>query len=309
MVSVAFGPNDGLIYVWDGTQILKQTSLNATTYATIGSVGDNNADAAPIAFSKNADEMIVGNGGGGTGVNAAAHAGKIFAIPAGGGSSSTAIGPGVPFSASFLAAPFASSNTKLFIDQGNSTFTASSVSVFDYLSGANNLVINNIPGASTDMAFHAGRLYAGVGFGPEAGEIRSFSLSALQTALDTLTPLDWTAGQLFNSANNNSGAGMFFDAHGDLFAGGGEGLTVFDPQGNPTFYDNNGYTYLNYDPFFDRVLVTGFGTQQGIYPTAALAVPEPAAWMLAVCGSLGCAAAMRRRRCKRADSRRRVGES
>ena len=152
------------------------------------------------------------------------------------------------------------------------------------------MLIPSIPGNGASIAVGGGRLYVGIGYGPERGEIRSFSLTDLATALSSSTTLPWTAGTAFNLADNNSGAGMFFDHRGYLFVGGGNGVTVFDALGHAATYDNGGYTNVTYDPLDDRVLVTGFGQQQGIYPASAFAVPEPSTLALATAGALWLAA-------------------
>ena len=167
--------------------------------------------------------------------------------------------------------------------------------MLDQLLGTNVPIIENIPGASTSMAVGGGRLIVGVGFGPSRGELRSFGLDALEAAYLGV-PLDWTNGSVFNSDDNNSGAGMFFDARGYLFVGGSDGVTVFDTQGNSRVYENQGFTSVEYDSANDRFLVTGFGAEQGIYPAAAFLVPEPGTGVLAVLLMLLAAPLLRRRR-------------
>ncbi len=196
----------------------------------------------------------------------------------------------------FLAAPLGSSNDRFFIDQGNASFTGSSVSVFDDTDGTNVTVITDIPGASTSMALSAAdRLYVGVGFGPQRGELRSFAVADLLAAYNSATPLDWTSGQVFNDVDNNSGSGLFFDARGYLFAGGPNGVTVFDTAGNSEFYDNSGFTTVDYDPVHDLVLVTGFGDQQGLYPASMFFTPEPGALALAAIAIVALLPSLRRK--------------
>jgi hypothetical protein len=278
-IAAAFGPSDGLLYVWNGAQVLKQNAIDSSSFTSIGNVGSGSADAGPMAFSRDASRILVGNGAGG--FVGGANSGLVFGIPASGGSSNVPIAD-AEFHNSFLAAPLGASNDKFFINSGNVSFTASSVSVLDQLTGTNVPVIENIPGASTSMAVGGGRLYVGVGFGPSRGELRSFAIPALDTAYTNTSPIDWTSGQLFNSVDNNSGAGMFIDARGFLFVGGPDGVTVFDTSGNARLYDNQGFTIVDYDPTQDRFLVTGFGSEQGIYPAAAFLVPEPGAGTLAL---------------------------
>jgi hypothetical protein len=146
------------------------------------------------------------------------------------------------------------------------------------------------------MAIDAfGRFYVGVGFGPSVGQLRSFNLAALENAYNTATPLDWNTGDVFNAINNNSGAGMFFDARGYLFVGGPNGVMVFDGSGNSRLYDNNGFTSIVYDSVNDRVLVTGFGEYQGLYEANLFQVPEPSSVLLALIAGVALVPAARRR--------------
>lgn len=294
-VATAFGPNDGLLYVWTGNSVLRQDAINSNAFSSLGSAGSGSADAGPIAFSRDASTLLVGNGSGG--MLGGVHAGQLFTLPAVGGSGNAA--GNVPFHFTLLAAPLGASNTRYFINQGEASFTTSSVSVFDAATSSNVSVIASIPGASSSMAIDGGRLMVGIGFGPHRGDLRSFALADLETALANETPLDWSTGTLFNDLDNNSGAGMFYDARGFLFVGGPGGLTVFDTSGASMFYDNGGFSSVVYDPFGDRFLLTGFGSQQGIYPAAMFFhVPEPGSVALALMagislvGYVGC----RRRR-------------
>ena len=67
------------------------------------------------------------------------------------------------------------------------------------------------------------------------GQIRRFTLPLVDLAAAGAT-LDWNQGQLFNNAANNSGNGMFFDARGNLFVGGPNGVAVFNASGASQFY-------------------------------------------------------------------------
>jgi hypothetical protein len=277
-VSVTYGPSDGLMYVWNGAQVLRQDAPLSAGFTSIGNVGSGSADPGAIAFSRDASALLLGNGAGG--FEGGSHAGRIFTIPSGGGNQDASIAT-VPFHDTFLAAPLGSSNNKFFVDQGNASFTGSSVSVLDNTTGTNVPVIQNIPGASTSMAIGAGRLFVGVGFGPMGGHLHSFLLSDLETAYNASIPLNWTSGNVFNDQDNNSGFGLFFDARGWLFSGGPSGVTVFDAAGNFRLYDNSGFTGVVYDGVNDRVLVTGFGDHQGLYPASMFQVPEPSTVVMA----------------------------
>ena len=82
-IATAFGPSDGLLYVWNGAQVLKQNAVDSASFTSIGNVGSGSADAGPMAFSRDASRILVGNGAGG--ILAGANSGLIFGIPSGGG--------------------------------------------------------------------------------------------------------------------------------------------------------------------------------------------------------------------------------
>ncbi len=297
-VDVAFGPSDGLAYVWDGAQVLKQNGPNSAQFTPIGSVpSGNSADVGPISFSGDGTNLLLGNGAGG--VLQGSFNGLIFGMPSTGASVSSPVG-NAAFNTSFAALP--ATSDQYFVDEGvlvgTETFpSASSVSFFNSTTHADTTLIPNIPGNSASVVVHNGQLYVGIGFGPERGEIRSFALSTLENALSTSSTVPWTSGQLINSLDNNSGAGMFFDDRGFLFVGGGNGVTVFDTQGHSRVY-LNGFTSLVYDSFDDRVLVTG--DKVGIYPASAFVVPEPSTAMLATAaGAVLLAIALWRRNVRR----------
>ncbi len=289
-----FGPQDGLLYVWTGARLLRQDAPFSNSFTSLGTVGSGSADAGPIAFSHDGSQLLLGNGTGG--MQGGAHAGQIFSVPASGGNSNTPVG-NVMYQHSFLAAPLGNPSSTYFVNQGNASFSGSNVSLFDSASGSTVSVIDNIPGASTSLTSDSsGRLYVGVGFGPQRGHLRRFSLHDLENAYNTATPLDWNDGELFNAVDNNSGAGMFFDSRGMLFVGGPNGVTVFDQNGKSTFYDNGGYSDVLYDPIHDFVLVTGWGEYQGAYPIANFQVPEPSSVVLAGIACLALVFCARRRK-------------
>jgi|GEM_PF-1873504 len=306
--SVRFSPANGLLYAWNGAQVFRQDAPSVSTFTSIGAINaagghQNSADPGPIAFSQDGAQIVVGNGAGG--LQGGADTSLIFTLPATGGSSNTASGA-VDFHNDFLGVPGATG--KYFVDQGNASFDGSSVSVFDAGTGSNKQVITGIPGSSTSMGINgAGRLFVGAASttfppaapSPHAGEIRSFALADLAAALSSNSPLDWNSanGALFNSAPNNSGAGMFFDARGYLFTGGPNGVTVFDTLGNAQVFNNPaGYTAVTYNPANDQLLLTTFFSNTGtLYQAGAFAVPEPASLLmgllaLAALAAIGCRA-------------------
>src|SRR5207253_240884 len=95
--------------------------------------------------------------------------------------------------------------------------------------------------------------------------------------------LEWTAGQLFNSADNNSGAGMSFDSRGNLFVGGPDGVSVFNSSGGSQLYATGASSFpiVMYNAANDQFAFTlnGFNDPQGlgfnprIYRAAEFAAP------------------------------------
>ena len=165
--------------------------------------------------------------------------GAFWTMPVSGGSAAHVAGGGVPYSYDALALPAAStiprSASKYIVNAGSSDYTSSSLSIFDASTGTDKVVIANGPGATTSIAINPknNSLYVGVGYGADVGKIYSFSLSQIDSAYESGTPIDFlSGGVLFDSNGTGSqiGAGMFFDKDGYLFAGG-FGFTVFRPDG------------------------------------------------------------------------------
>jgi autotransporter-associated beta strand protein len=275
--SLRFGP-DGLIYAWDGQQVWRQSGVNVDSFgdAAIGTVSTTGADAGPINFSQNGQTILVGNGYGGySGSN-----GLLYAMPLSGGAATTPVGT-VPNHFDLVPAPAAStmpsSGTKFIVDAGSADFATSEVEVFDYATGRPAIpLIQNIPGASSAIAFDsANRLYVGIGSGNQQGQIRRFTLPSLDLAVSSGLPLDWNQGQLFNSVNNNSGSGMLFDARGNLFVGGPDGVAVIDKNGAGQLYGTgpSSYAAVTYNPTNDQIVITPYGSNPSIYHSSSFNVP------------------------------------
>ncbi|MFI5377822.1 MAG: PEP-CTERM sorting domain-containing protein [Tepidisphaerales bacterium] len=298
---------DGQLYVWDGANILYETTPGARPFTILspGGIGSGSADTAAINFTSDGSTVVVGNGAGGLAgaIDPSDPSnGLIFTIPIGGGTShqSADVNDHVDFIPLPSISTLANAHQKMLVDEGAPGLT-SAVSIVDLTSGANTAIITSIPGAGTSLAMDgANRLYVGIGYdgkttGSHRGDIRRFDWTAVETAFLNHTPLDWTAGQLFNSpTNNNSGAGMFFDSRGYLFVGGNEGVAVFAPDGTGQVYDLGlGYVTLTYNPAADQFFAKPFsGDTLNVYNAAAF-VPEPAALLLPALAALGL---LRRRR-------------
>jgi hypothetical protein len=224
--------------------------------------------------------------------------GVLWTMPAAGGAAAQVTGSGVPYAYDAVALPAAStitgSSAKYLVDQGNSSYSSSSVSICDTSTGSNVPVIINDPGATTSIAINPKNytVYIGVGAGPNAGQIYSFSLNQIDSAYNSGEPIDFlSGGTLFDSTATGlqSGAGMFFDGNGYLFSGG-DGITVFRPNGTIVYDQPSGGKYgfaaLTYDPADNEVLEVPYGSQTGTLYNAARfePTPEPSTFAL-LCGA------------------------
>lgn len=275
----------GLLFVWDGVNIWKQSSPNAPLALFASNVGSGSADAGPINFSFDHSTLFFGNGAGG--MLGGAQNGKIFSFdlitttP-----SASSIGLAKDqFDFIPLPASTALLNPgNLLLVNSAVGWTGSQVSIATLHTPSNIPVIANIPGAATSLVFDASNnLYVGIGYGDDRGDIRKFALSSIESAFASQTPLDWTLGTLINptSSANNSGAGMFFDSRGYLFVGGNEGLAVFGPDGVAKTYDiGPGFSRITYNPAADQFLVLSYASNNGAVYNATAFVPEPGALML-----------------------------
>ena len=272
--------SSGNLYAWDGLSVWEQSG-GTGAFNNIGAVAaGNSADAGPISFSQDGQSLLLSNGAGGYlggGCN-----GVFWTMPASGGTAAQVTGSGVPYTGDAVALPAAStipgSSTKYIVNAGTSDYTSSSLSIFDASTGSNQVVIDNGPGATTSIAINPknNSLYVGVGYGPDAGNIYSFTLSQIDSAYNSATPIDFlSGGTLFNptATGSQSGAGMFFDNNGYLFSGG-DGITVFRPDGTISYDQPAGaadgyYDTLTYDPANNEVLKVPYGSSTGTLYNAA----------------------------------------
>ena len=276
--------SSGNLYAWDGVSVW-MLSASGGTFSKIGSVtADNSADAGPINFSQDGKTLLLGNGSGGFQM---AGLGVFWTMSASGGAGEQVAG-GVPYNYDAVPLPKTSSipgsGTKYLVDEGNSYWNGSTVSLFDAATGSNQVVIGGIPGASASIAINPknNSVYVNVGYGNDVGDIRSFSLAAITAAYNSGNPQPFASGPQFDSTGTGfqNGGGMFFDSNGYLFSGG-DGVTVFRPNGTIFYNQANdgpyGFAWLSYDPANNRVLaVPDDGSQMATLYNAGEF--EPGAW-------------------------------
>ncbi len=281
--------SSGNLYAWDGLSAWEQSG-GAGAFTNIGSVDSGNAaDAGPITFSQDGQTLLLSNGAGGA--LGGSYNGVFWTMPASGGAATQVTGSGIPYTYDALALPAAATipgaGSKYVVYEGNSSYAASALSVLDSSAGTSQVIIANGPGATTSIAFNPqdNSLYVGVGYGPDAGNIYSFSLSQIDSAYSSRMPLNFlSAGKLFDPAGTGSqtGGGMFFDKNGYLFSGG-DGITVFSPNGTICYDQPAGsadgyFDELVYDPVNNEVLKIPFGASAGILYNAAAFEPAAAIW-------------------------------
>ena len=288
--------SSGNLYAWDGLSVWEQSG-GTGAFSSIGSVTPGNqADAGPISFSQNGTSLLLSNGAGGFYFSGN---GGFYTMPASGGSATQVVGSGVPYAYDALALPAAStipnSSTKYIVNEGNSTYDGSSLSIFDTTTGSDTVVVDNGPGATTSIAINPknNSVYVGIGYGPDQGNIYSFSLAKIDSAYLSGTPIDFlSGGTLFNpiATGAQNGAGMFFDSNGYLFSGGG-GTTVFRPDGTICYDQVSGaadgyYASLTYDPATNEVLKVPYGSSTGtLYNAADFESAAAAVWANPMGGS------------------------
>ena len=286
--SLRFGAN-GLIYAWDGQSVWRQAGVNIDSFGAtpIGTVPSKGADAGPINFSQDGKTLLIGNGSGGLDFSGAS-SGLLFTMPATGGTATPA--GTLLYHFDFVPAPVAStipnSATKFIVDRGSADFSSSEVDVFDDATGTS---------ASVDPKHPRRQLVDCLRFRQSALRLNRFRAGSRTNSEVHAGParprrrrcaLDWTSGQLFNSADNNSGSGMFFDARGDLFVGGPNGIAVFDQSGASQSYSTGVDSFPSISPnaVNDQFALLLGGTNDPlslgysplIYRAADFSVPSPA---------------------------------
>ena len=268
--SFDFGPN-GAVYAYDGLNVFGRVGgffeqINDAPLNVAGS------DAGPITVA--GDTIYVGTGFGGRDFSGDS-SGLTFSLPIDGGDFAAVPGR-TAFQFDFAAVPGA--GDVLAVNRGNATFDGSSVDFYDAGDGSLTPFVTDIPGASTAVGFGDFRgqtsLFAGVGFGERAGEVRAFDLGG--------GTVDFDAGDLVLPAGSGvSGTGFFVSDAGLFFAGQGigGGVTVVTPGGETFDFGglSDGFNAIAYDAATDRFASESGGVVR-IFEASdfAAAIPEPA---------------------------------
>ena len=247
-VTAAFGPSDGLLYVWNGAQVLKQNAIDSASFTSIGNVGSGSADAGPIAFSRDASRLLLGNGAGGFvgGANCgpdlrhSRHRRKQRR-----GDRRRRVSQFVPGRAARASRTTSSSSIRA---THASPPAASRCSI--NLTGTNVPVIENIPGASTSMAIGGGRLYVGVGFGPS-----SRRASQLRDLARSTRPIPTPRQSIGRPARcstrwTTTAARACSSTPADFCSWAAPTVSRYSTRRDTSrLYDNQGFTSVDYDPF------------------------------------------------------------
>jgi hypothetical protein len=208
---------DGRIYSIVGNAVMRQNSLNGSTFSQVASLPAGSISpfgASFLRFSPDGRRLAIGDGN----FNAAASVYIIDADPLDTpiASSTPAVitntAPTPNFDASW------DSTSRLFITGSRASDFVPIVNRLDLPSSAITTVITNIGGASGGITLHNNRLFTGSGFMP-TGEIRSFDLASLSGA----PAAPFSSGALFGSVLSASPLG--FDESGDLLVGGGDAFS------------------------------------------------------------------------------------
>lgn len=213
---------DGRIVIFTGTEVRIQTKKGSSSFDLVGNLPPEfrgGSDPAFVLSGGGGSFFVLGTGAGGSKFPNQPFNGSIFVLPrTGGQAQSVAL---IPFHA---AANFRQP-LELFINRGEPNFSRSAVERLDLITKKVLTVIDNIPGASSGVGIDRhGNIYTGIGLDPNGtrtGEIRRFSQTDINRAIQTRIPLDFDSDGVF-VAKVLSAGNLLFDHEGDLWVGGGD---------------------------------------------------------------------------------------
>lgn len=216
------GP-DGLLWGISGTNILRQTGVNAGSYQVIGSVPSGTVSTFGASFFRMNQNGFIAIGDNNFGASARVHILESAQL-----STSAPTGTRSAITGNFDAAW--SGNNLLVTGVGAITADfipyVSRIEVTDTaLPLSARRILSGIGGASGGIAINGDTLITGVGFaggGFVAGDMRAFSTAAL---LSVSMPFAYGSGTQVPGGPVLSASPLAFDALGQLLVGGGDSAT------------------------------------------------------------------------------------
>ncbi len=227
------GP-DGRIYTVVGDAIMRQDSVNGSSYTQVASLPSGlvgSFGASFIRFSPDGHKFAIGDGNFTT--TASVHVIDADPLNSSVMSSAPAVVTASAITPNFDAAWDA--NSRLFITGARSTDFMPIVNRLDLPAtpgGPTSVttVLTNIGLGSGGIAINSGRVFTGCGFLP-TGEIRSFDVAALSGP----TSVPFSTGALFGSVL--SAYPLAFDEVGSLLVGGGDSFSGTSEYGYAAILD------------------------------------------------------------------------
>lgn len=265
--------NQGRVVSVDSSgQIRRQSSPTSSVHSVLGSL----PGSAPLSFG--ASFVRLGNSGqvaiGDNGVQ-----GRVYSLNLGDLSTSTPTVPASTIVPNNYDALWVDSST--LIVAGTESFIAPASVYRASIGGPRTEVISNIGAGSGGLAQRSGSVYSGVGFGTGAGDVRAFSLAALQSASG---PTLFSSGSLAASANTASA--LSFDGLGNLVVAGSGGVRIINLTTNSIFdlqLPTSGFYFARFSETTGEILVKEFNDS---FVSRWSIIPAPAALPALAVGSI-----------------------
>ncbi len=225
------GP-DGRVLALVGSQIVRQSAPNASTYAPLGSLPAGTVSSFGASFLRVNSDGVLAIGDGNFGDSSRVHFVELPQLSTGAPTPTRSLLLG-NFSAAW-------NGSNLFV-AGAGLTGSPFVARVEYSDAAiplsSSQVMSGIGGASGGVAISGPTLYTGVGFGGGgfvAGDLRSFSVNAL-TVTDAVFP--YSTGSLVPGSPIFSASPLATDPLGNLYVGDGRfgtdaasGVVAIDPD-------------------------------------------------------------------------------
>jgi len=219
---------DGRVMMLDGTDVVVQDALNASSFSTVGSIPAGLVPTTPSFFSVSPDGSRIGIGDNVFGAGAQVLLLESSALSTGGASPvSTVASPN-------FEAHWADNDT-LYVTGSDG---GSVVNEIDAPTASARTVIDGVGGASGGVTTDGTYLYTANGFagsGPSGtGEVKAFTLADVAGAA---TPIDFEANGV-SVVDDLSGNSLGFDSEGNFLIGGGDYFGASGDFGYFAVYDD-----------------------------------------------------------------------